>query len=249
MADSSLGGETANAVFADRASALGLVCGCADHERDLCVTFIPQPLGDLQRVDLVIAAPGQLVADLVQLPMVAAAKRDCELVTDFEAYGPGLSKPQMIDGGPMAGARRPDMAARPRTSDAPCNEGVWARRSLERFYQSGQVTDRIGAGRWKHLPKAAASVQTGCLELAWGTLTQVSQEFDGAAVVGRWPWDWGRCRPGESRGGAGRPLQSAVGGRGFAKRGGPGCLDPGLPQLTYGIDDTILWYKGRFLWA
>ena len=64
----------------------------------------PKPLGDLQRANIQIMPPGYFVAGLVQLPMMTAAERYSELVTDFETEGPGLGKAQMMRIGWLAPA-------------------------------------------------------------------------------------------------------------------------------------------------
>jgi hypothetical protein len=47
--------------------------------------LFPKPLGDLQRFEIELLPPSHFVAGLMQLPMMAAAERDSELVADFEA--------------------------------------------------------------------------------------------------------------------------------------------------------------------
>jgi hypothetical protein len=48
--------------------------------------------------------PGYFVAGLVQLTMMATAKRYRELITDFKAQGPGLCKAQVMRIGWLAPA-------------------------------------------------------------------------------------------------------------------------------------------------
>ena len=45
----------------------------------------PKLLGDLKRVDIQVMPPGYFVAGLVQLTIMAAAERNCELIADLEA--------------------------------------------------------------------------------------------------------------------------------------------------------------------
>ena len=45
----------------------------------------PKPLGDLKRVDIQVMPPGYFIAGLVQLTMMVAAERNCELIADLEA--------------------------------------------------------------------------------------------------------------------------------------------------------------------
>ena len=58
--------------------------------------LLPKHLGDLQRFDIEPLPPGDLIAGLMQLPVMAAAERNGELVADFEADGSGLGKAQMM---------------------------------------------------------------------------------------------------------------------------------------------------------
>lgn len=52
----------------------------------------PEILGDRQRIDIALDPPRFLIADLVQLPVMSAAKWHRELIADFQAHGSGLSK-------------------------------------------------------------------------------------------------------------------------------------------------------------
>jgi hypothetical protein len=61
---------------------LGLLC--LDHRR-VRVRLLPQALGDRERRDLEALPPGQFIARLMQLPMVAAAQRHGELDADLHA--------------------------------------------------------------------------------------------------------------------------------------------------------------------
>ena len=58
--------------------------------------LLPKRLGDSQGIDFEILPPGHLIASLMQLPVMAAAERDGELVADFETEGSGLGKPQVM---------------------------------------------------------------------------------------------------------------------------------------------------------
>ena len=60
------------------------------------MTLLPQRPGSLQCVDIEVLPPGDFVAGLVQLPVMAAAEGNGELVADFKADGSGLRKPQMM---------------------------------------------------------------------------------------------------------------------------------------------------------
>ena len=58
--------------------------------------LIPKPIGDFQRVDVKVLPPGDFVAALMELAVMAATQWDGELVADFEAQGSRLGKPQMV---------------------------------------------------------------------------------------------------------------------------------------------------------
>ena len=58
--------------------------------------LFPQAPCDLQGIDLQVLPPGDLIAGLMQLPMMTAAERHGELVADFETDGPRLRKPQVM---------------------------------------------------------------------------------------------------------------------------------------------------------
>jgi hypothetical protein len=76
--------------------ALGLGRGCIGASLVCCCRFwtclLPKFSGGVQRLDLVVCPPVQLIADLMQLPMMTAAERHGELVTDLHADGAGLGK-------------------------------------------------------------------------------------------------------------------------------------------------------------
>jgi hypothetical protein len=56
----------------------------------------PQSAGGCEWIDSDIAPPSGFVAMAVEFTMMAAAKRDRELVTDFSSKGPVLSKAQVM---------------------------------------------------------------------------------------------------------------------------------------------------------
>src|SRR5262249_48136508 len=64
--------------------------------RRFWVRLVPQGLGNFERVDLAIGPPDFLMRALVQLPVMAAAERDGELIADFEANAARLRKAQMV---------------------------------------------------------------------------------------------------------------------------------------------------------
>ena len=66
--------------------------------------LLPQVLGDRQCVDLDALPPGNFVARLMQLPVMAAAQRYGELVADLQADGSGLREPQVMRIGGLSAA-------------------------------------------------------------------------------------------------------------------------------------------------
>ena len=58
--------------------------------------LFPKMLGGFQRIDFESFPPRDLIAGLMQLPVMASAERDGEFVADFKAEGSRLSKPQMM---------------------------------------------------------------------------------------------------------------------------------------------------------
>ena len=56
--------------------------------------LLPKAVGSFQCVDFQTLPPSHFIARLMQLPMMTAAERYSELVTDFETEGPGLGKAQ-----------------------------------------------------------------------------------------------------------------------------------------------------------
>ena len=66
--------------------------------------LFPKPLGNIQRIDFQILPPDHFIAGLMQLPMMAAAERDGELIADFKTEGSGLGKPQVMRVGRLPAA-------------------------------------------------------------------------------------------------------------------------------------------------
>jgi len=58
--------------------------------------FLPKLTGHAQRLDLQLLPPGSFVASLVQLPMMAAAEGNRELITDLHAERTRLCKAQVM---------------------------------------------------------------------------------------------------------------------------------------------------------
>ncbi len=57
---------------------------------------LPKFLGEWERCDLQIGPPSFFVAMTMQILVVGATERNCELVADFAAQGPGLGELQMV---------------------------------------------------------------------------------------------------------------------------------------------------------
>ena len=88
--------------------------------------LLPQSLDDRQGIDLQTFPPGHLIACLMQLPMMTAAKGYGELVADFEAECPWLGKPQVM-----------------RIGRLPAADETWLRGNEP---QMGFVTQPLGLG-------------------------------------------------------------------------------------------------------
>jgi hypothetical protein len=58
--------------------------------------LLPQSSGDLQCFDLEPVPPGNLIACLMQLPVMSAAERDGELVADLDPQGAWLCEAQVM---------------------------------------------------------------------------------------------------------------------------------------------------------
>ena len=56
----------------------------------------PKLPSDLEDIDIESFPPGEFIAGLMQLPMVPAAKRHCELIADLKANCSGLRETQMM---------------------------------------------------------------------------------------------------------------------------------------------------------
>jgi hypothetical protein len=60
------------------------------------VRLFPKLVCDRQGIDFQIFPPGQFIAGLMQLSMMASAEGYSELVADFKPEGSGLRKPQVM---------------------------------------------------------------------------------------------------------------------------------------------------------
>ena len=60
------------------------------------MSLYPEFAGRLERVELKLAPPGDLVAGLVQLPMMAATERDSKFVANFDTECSWLRKAKMV---------------------------------------------------------------------------------------------------------------------------------------------------------
>jgi hypothetical protein len=68
------------------------------------VTLLPQALGNPQHIDAETLPPDDLIADLMQLPMMAVAERDGDLIADLHADRARLRKAQMMRVGCLTAA-------------------------------------------------------------------------------------------------------------------------------------------------
>ena len=64
--------------------------------------YFPKTSRDFQGIHSVTVPPRAFIAGLVQLPMMPAAKRHCELIAHLEANRPGLREPQVMGIGWLA---------------------------------------------------------------------------------------------------------------------------------------------------
>ncbi len=58
--------------------------------------LLPKPPGNWQGIDFEILPPGNLVADLMQLPVMSTAKGDGEFIADLETDRSRLRKAQVM---------------------------------------------------------------------------------------------------------------------------------------------------------
>ena len=58
--------------------------------------FFPETSRDFQGIHSVIVPPRAFIAGLVQLPVMPATKRNCELIAHLETDGSRLCKPQVM---------------------------------------------------------------------------------------------------------------------------------------------------------
>jgi hypothetical protein len=80
-----------------------LRCLCCGWEY-LRAALLPKSLGDFERVYLEVVPPGLLVAGLMQLSVMAAAKRDGEFIADLHSQRSGLGEPHAMRIGRQAPA-------------------------------------------------------------------------------------------------------------------------------------------------
>ena len=60
------------------------------------MALLPKTVSCLESIDPQALPPGLLIAGLMQLPVMPAAKRHGELITDLKTDRPRLRKPQMM---------------------------------------------------------------------------------------------------------------------------------------------------------
>ena len=74
--------------------------------RRFWVRLFPKILGDLERVDIVILPPSDLVAGLMQLPVMTAPEGDGEFIANFHPESSGLGEPQVMRVGRLSCANQ-----------------------------------------------------------------------------------------------------------------------------------------------
>ena len=60
------------------------------------MSLLPKILSDRKRIDLYVFPPGDFVTCLMQLPVMPAAERYCELVADFQTDAARLGKSKVM---------------------------------------------------------------------------------------------------------------------------------------------------------
>ena len=60
------------------------------------MVLLPQSFGDLERVNVETLPPDDLIADLMQLPVMTTAEGHCEFIADLQAQRPRLRETQMM---------------------------------------------------------------------------------------------------------------------------------------------------------
>jgi hypothetical protein len=60
------------------------------------MSLFPKIFGDANRIDLQVFPPGDFVACLMRLPVMASAKRHREFIADFQANAARLRKSKMM---------------------------------------------------------------------------------------------------------------------------------------------------------
>jgi hypothetical protein len=156
------------------------ICG-----RRFWMRLLPQSLGKWHGIDFEALPPGQFIARLMQLPVMATAKRHSELVADFETERPGLREPQV-----MRIRRLPPADEARLRGDKP---------------QMGFVTQPLGLGNCEKalidLPRHEAGCGRDNNRAAGGRATFQftsprrpipGDQILAAAIVAGWPWDRSR---------------------------------------------------------
>ena len=92
MVNSDLGRQAAGDVHADGA----VVIYFRIVARWPRVALVPEPTGDLEGFDIEVVPPCHFVASLMELTMVIATKRHCELITHLKPQRPGLCEAQVM---------------------------------------------------------------------------------------------------------------------------------------------------------
>jgi hypothetical protein len=58
--------------------------------------LLPEPLGNLERIDSVVLPPDRFVACAMQFPVMTTAERDCKFIAHLETDRPRLGKSEVV---------------------------------------------------------------------------------------------------------------------------------------------------------
>ena len=58
--------------------------------------LLPKTPGDLQGINFLVLPPGDLIANLMKLPMMTATERHCKFIADLEPDRARLRETQMV---------------------------------------------------------------------------------------------------------------------------------------------------------
>ena len=153
----------------------------------LWMGLIPKRFGDLQRLDVELLPPSHLIARLMQLPVIAAAERNGELVADFKPDSSRLRKPQVMRVGRLAatyetGLRRHKLQMRLVAQPFGLGNGEDA------------LVDPVGNDSGRVWRKRRCQWGWGRPHCPFGLASFIPEVLGNrvlmpAAIIVRWPWD------------------------------------------------------------